>query len=297
MIDLAKNIIIRTTEFSAENKSTFQQTNSAKNRIAADVVIMTATPQEFDSITSELANTKEIDIKSNDSNIYYESRVSSLNGELIIILPFPNGMGIEAAVNSTAKAISHFSPDLVIMSGICAGNKNVTQIGDLIIAEKTINYGNVVEIEKEGTVSKKKFMQTADSINKNLKARLTLFSTSQTFKNIIETIELPRQLKRNPKCQLGLVVTGSTLMRSDEKMKEINDSYHGVKAMDMETHGVYFASSNSNKDKNPLFVSMKSVSDYGDNSYHIIDSETRTNLALQISAKSVISYIREHYRK
>ncbi len=297
MIDLVISLISRANEFSAENKSVFVPKNSIISHNSVDVVIMTATPQEFESIKSELDDISEIDIEANDSNIYYETKLKGPKGYLKIILPYPNGMGIESAVNSTTKAISLFSPDMVIMCGICAGNKNVVQIGDLIIAEKTINYGNVVEIEKEGQVSKKKFMQSAESINKNLKGRLTIFSTSQSFLGVVDSLNIPEGLKRKPNCQLGLMVTGSTLMRSDEKMRDINDSYHGVKAMDMETHGVYFASTNTNKDSNPLFVSMKGVSDYGDNSNHKIDAETRNNLALKISAKSVVTYLKEHYKR
>lgn len=295
MLDLAKNIFLRAVAFSNENA--FPKQTNSKKLLNADIVIMTATPQEFDSIKSGLNNLKEIEFGANDSDIYYKAELLGLNKLFSIVLPYPNGIGIEAAVNCTSKAISLFSPALVIMCGICAGNKNVTEIGDLIIAEKTINYGNVVEIEKEGTVSKKKFMQTADSINKNLKARLTLFSTSQTFQKVIESIDLPHNLKRVPICQLGLMVTGSTLLRSNEKMTDINDSYHGVKAMDMESHGVYYASSNSNKDRNPLYFSMKAVSDFGDSTNHKISSIQRNELALQISAKSTIGFIKEHYKQ
>lgn len=296
MLEQVKHLLLRATEFAA-NSNDFSNPEKESKRLVADILIVTATSQEFDSIKAEIGRTVEIDVDSNDSTIYYKAEIIGLNGILNIVLPYPNGMGIESAVNTTAKAISHFSPALVIMCGICAGNKNVSQIGDLIIAEKTINYGNVVEIKKEGGETKKKFMQSADSINKNLKARLTQFSNCQSFTNISDMAFKEYQLKRKPLCQLGLLVTGSTLVRSDEKMKEINDSYHGVKGMDMETHGVYFASSNSNKDKNPLYVSMKAVSDYGDNTNHKLSQPQRIKLALEISSKSTLAYIEKHYKK
>ena len=296
MLKQAKNILIRTKEFIAHNPD-FVTNSDISNELNSDILIITATPQEFESIKQEIGELKELEIDSKDSTIYYQARIKGLKESLKVILTYPNGMGIESAINTTAKAISHFSPNLVLMCGICAGNKNVTQIGDLIIAEKTINYGNVVEIKKKSGATNKKFMQSADSINKTLMARLTQFSKSVCFETISKSAFKEFDLKREPKCQLGLLVTGSTLIRSDEKMKEINDSYHGIKGLDMESHGVYFASSNSNKEKNPLYFSMKAVSDYGDNRNHKLSSKKRTELALRISSKSVMAYIQKHFKK
>ncbi len=78
-------------------------------------------------------------------------------------------------------------------------------------------------------------------------------------------------------------------------MDEINESYHGVKAMDMETYGMYFAASNSNRDKLPLFVSMKAVSDFGDETSFKVSREKRAKLALSVSTNSIIEFLSNHY--
>ena len=295
MISDILDIIKRSNEFSKEVKNEFPIRLNEKSAVfKCDIALLTATPREFEVLTSLLDEVKELIIENNDSLIYYTARINSQNKSFSIIVPYPVSMGLESAVSSTTKTITHFSPSLIIMCGICAGNKNVTKIGDLIIAEKTVNYSNVVEIESSEKGAKKKFMQNADSINKNLKARLTLFANSKAINLITDKMELPPNLQ--PKCHLGLMVTGNSLLRSDEKMKEINDSYHGVKGMDMETHGLYFAASNSNKENIPLYASMKAVSDFGDETNHKISAEKRSEIALNISANSVIHFIQNYYR-
>jgi len=259
-----------------------------------DVALLPSTTQEFDSILPLLFDVTEVTIENNDALIYFTGKLAAKKRILNVVVPVPINMGIEASVITTTKIISHFSPEILIMSGICAGNKNVTNIGDLVIADKSINYNNIVEISKSGGDVKKKFMQSADSINKTLKARLALFA-SNGIREVFDDIELPKEFSHPLNCHIGLVVTGSSLSRSKENMDEINESYHGVKAMDMETYGMYFAASNSNRDKAPLFVSMKAVSDFGDETSHKVSAEKRAKLALAVSTKSIIHYLSNYY--
>lgn len=259
-----------------------------------DVALLPSTTQEFDSILPLLFDVTEVTIENNDALIYFTGKLNAKKRILNVVVPVPINMGIEASVITTTKIISHFSPEILIMSGICAGNKNVTKIGDLVIAEKSINYNNILEISKSGGDVKKKFMQSADSINKTLKARLALFA-SHGIQEVFDDIELPKEFLHTLTCHIGLVVTGSSLSRSKENMDEINESYHGVKAMDMETYGMYFAASNSNRDKAPLFVSMKAVSDFGDETSHKVSAEKRAKLALTVSTKSIIQYLSNYY--
>lgn len=255
-----------------------------------DIAIITASYDEFDTIKSLLNDCIELNIL-NDSTIFYSGKLNRRNGVSNIILPVPISMGMEASITLTTKVLTYFNPEYVFMVGICAGNKNVTKIGDIIVAEKSLNYNEIVETEKKDETSVKKFMQNADPINRNLKTRLTLFSR----KPIIDEIKLSYNNAENfpdkLSCVIGLMVTGSSLMRSESKINDINSSYHNVKGLDMETHGFYFANSNTYSDRQPLFVSIKSVSDFGDNTKHKISAEKRKEYALYTSSQALIKFI------
>lgn len=263
------------------------------NKAIFDIAILTASNDEFDSIKGLLEECHEIEGPYNDATIYYEGLIRTTSKTYKVVLPFPLSMGIEAAVCITTKLINHYNPSFLIMTGVCAGNKNITNIGDIVIAEKSVNYNNVVEIDKMGKDSKKKFMQNADSINKNLKSRLSLYSRSHHIKEIQDNYADKEKFPKELKCHIGLVVTGSSLVRSAPKIKEINEDYHGVVAMDMETHGFYYTSSNSVNISTPNFVSIKGVSDFGDDSPHKVSADDRKKYALFTSSNAAITYIKK----
>jgi nucleoside phosphorylase len=256
-----------------------------------DIGIITSTDDEFNTIKNLIENCVEYEPEQSDSTIYYKGIIHSAQKDFKVILPYPLAMGLEASVCITTKLISCFNPSYLFMSGICAGNKNITNIGDIVIAEKSVNYNNVVEIDKEGRDSKKKFMQNADSINKKFKARLSLFSHSPLIASIKDEYPDKQKFPKDLGCHIGLVVTGSSLVRSAPKIKEISDTYHGVIAMDMETHGFYFTASNSVKEISPIFVSIKGVSDFGDDTSHAVSSDDRRKYALYTSSMALFTFI------
>ncbi|MDP2362805.1 MAG: hypothetical protein Q8M94_03440 [Ignavibacteria bacterium] len=267
-----------------------------KKNFVFEIGIVTSSIDEFESVKCLLDDVIEFDFDYDDPTIYYKGSITS-NGKILnVILPLPNSIGLEAAVITTTKLIFNFTPQYVFMVGIAAGNKNISKIGDILIADKALNYNQVVEIEKKGKEPVKKFMHSTDSINKNLKSRLNLFTNSNSIGLIRDQFLNKKTIKTPLKCHIGLMVSGSSLVRSDSKIEEINQSYHGVVGLDMETYGFYFTAFNVLKDKAPYFVSIKSVSDYGDNSNHQLTAEERKNYALYTSSSALISFIKNHIK-
>lgn len=259
-----------------------------------DIVVITATAEEFESIENCLNNFEEIELDEHDSIIYFHGEIDSKKGILKVLLPFPQSKGMSAASNLTTKLLK-YQPEFVFMVGIAAGNKNVSQIGDILIADKSINYNEVVEVEKKDSEEiKKKFMQTANSIDPNLKSKMTIMQKKMDYKSLKNSFHDAYKIGNVPKILIGTIVTGSSLVRSQKKIKEINDSYHGVIGLDMETYGVYYCCSHSSKNKPPNFVSIKSVSDFGDNKNHKMNSTERKEYALYSSAFVFQYYLMNH---
>ena len=259
-----------------------------------DAVILTATVGEFRSIESVLENIRPVTFNQNDSTIYYTSEITTPKKTYKILIPFPYAIGIEAAAALATKVISTYRPKYIFMSGICAGNKNVTKIGDIIVAEKSLNLHGIVTLEKGDTSPDKKFMHNVSSINGHIKNKLELFSTSSAIKLIKKSYPNKTKFDTELKCHVGLLVSGSSLMRSSKTMEEINSTYLGVKGLDMETYGLYYASTQVFKDYAPNFVSIKSVSDFGDDSTHKISTADRKEYALFTSSHALRSFISDY---
>ncbi len=258
-----------------------------------ETVVLTANIDEFEAIKAVLDNVKQTSFNTNDSTIYFTGEIKIKNRVSKVVLPLPYTMGVEAASALTTKVISIFRPKYLFMAGSCAGNKNVSKIGDIIIAEKSLNYHGIVAIEKKDETPDKKFMHNICSINGNLKNKFELFSKSSALKKIKENFPLKNDIETDLSCHVGLLVTGSTLVRSSKVMDEVNSTYLGVKGLDMETYGLYYASTQVFKDYAPNFVSIKSVSDFGDNSTHTLSAKDRKEYALYTSSNALKIFIND----
>jgi len=258
-----------------------------------EIVILTANIDEFESLKLILDNVKQTTFSVNDSTIYYTGEINAGDRVCKVGLPFPYAMGIEAASALTTKVISTFRPKHIFMAGSCAGNKNIVKVGDIIIAEKSLNYHGIVAIERQDKGADKKFMHNVSSINGNLKNKLELFSKSSAIKRIKTSYQDKEKIENPLTCQVGLLVTGSTLIRSNKVIDEINSTYLGVKGLDMETYGVYYASTQVFKDYAPNFVSIKSVSDFGDDSTYKLTAKERKDYALYTSSSALKIFINE----
>lgn len=258
-----------------------------------EIAILTANIDEFESLKLILENVKQITFNKNDSTIYYTGEIRTKEKICKVILPLPYTMGIEASAALTTKVISTFRPRHIFMAGTCAGNKNVVKVGDIIVAEKSLNYHGIVAIERKDGTSDKKFVHNISSINGNLKNQLELFSKSPNMKKIKSSYH-EKKIEDILNCHIGLLVTGSTLVRSNKVMEEINSTYPGVKGLDMETYGLYYASTQVFKDYAPNFVSIKSVSDFGDDSTHKLSAKERKEYALHTSSNALKMFINEY---
>lgn len=259
-----------------------------------DIVIITATADEFESIKTVLNNVKPVVFNQNDATIYYHGIVEGKTKTLKVLIPFPYSMGLEAVSALSTKVISKFRPRYIFMAGICAGNKNLCKIGDVVIAEKSLNYHGIVEIERKDQTRDKKFMHNLCSINGHLKNKLELFAKSNLIKSIQENYPNSDKINTNLSVHIGLLITGSSLMRSETQMMEINSTYTGVKGLDMETYGLYYSATQVYNDYAPNFLSIKSVSDFGDNSNHKLSTQERKKYGLYTSANALLSFIKNY---
>lgn len=259
-----------------------------------DIGIITSSPAELNAVKKILLDVNVYEHDDDDATIYYCGFLESQKKRMKIILPVPSAMGIESTIITTTSLLANFNLKFIFMVGIAAGNKNVTKIGDIIIAEKSLNYNHVVEIQGEGKEKTKKFMQSADSIHRYLKTRFDLFANSLAIAEIKTSYKAGSKINNELKCHVGLLVTGSSLIRSDEKIADIIKTYHGIKGLDMETSGFYYAVSNAPKDSSPYFASIKSVSDFGDNSSHVLKQNERRSYALHTSASVLAKFIENH---
>lgn len=300
MSNFLSDTIARVNSFKAEIEELNFNSNKEFQEVAnlshkCDIVILSSTQKEFDSVFGILREPSIIKI-ANDSTIYYKGYITRQSGDYSIVIPVPTDMGIATAAIVTTKCITIFNPGYIFMTGIAAGIKSICKIGDVIIADKAINYNEVVEIENADSTVRLKYMQNTISISSHLKSRIYLFLKSQDLKEISKH-KILIHLNREASFHFGMIVTGSGLIRNNQRITQLTNDYHNIKGIDMETYGMYKAVEQSVKSNQPEFISIKAVSDFGDSTKHseITSSEERSELALFTASKTIEQFIKSEY--
>ena len=246
------------------------------DRLKYDIAIITAVEVEFEAAKSwGWQNGHDIP----DFTYYYKELKNRDGKKLKLVLVKLNRMGMVCATNTTDRVIQYFEPRCIIMSGICAGRKNATALGDIIVAATAWDYGSgsIEEIKKTQQKKEIKFNPDPDYIalslkNTNvfdwytwdkietLKSELAKYAKDKYEGKLLEVIK--EEQKRKTKLHQGSMATGAAVIKAEQFVnmfvKEQNRKYSGL---DMETYGVYYAAKHSTVQD---FFVVKCVSDLAD---------------------------------
>ncbi|WP_057462199.1 hypothetical protein [Pseudovibrio sp. POLY-S9] len=174
---------------------------------------------------------------------------------LILLLP---RMGMIDASIITTRAIDRFKPEIVVMSGICAGMQGRSKPGNLLAADITWDYqtGKVYD----GATALEPYQVPIDN---NLRTTISnAIEDKRLLRKLAEDIadDLPVSISG----EIGPVVSGSAVIASEEKMKAISETHRKMVGLDMELYGVYRACALASEV--PKFFGVKVVVDQGDKS-------------------------------
>jgi len=259
------------------------------------LAIITATREEYEAVKELIADGNILSEQDNDAHTYYTGFFREGEKELSVILSRTLHQGTSAASTLTTKIIWKYRPPFIAMIGHAAGNKRAfpnLKIGDVMIASTSIEYDQLVVTSKiidsnpEYYEKENKHAIAADS---TLVQKIDDFANQEGIMNSIR-MGYPKyelffeKLSGTP----GKIITGNALVKNDEWFGKKADENVGTIGLDMEIHGFYYAVQNTIFKDKPLFIAIKSVSDFGgsSNSYtkEIKDHTVRVPYATYTSA-------------
>lgn len=266
----------------------FNKTFSPVNINKVDVAMITAVDDEYRALEKLPVNWEDIYIEG-DPCIYsccefiddYGNKKRMLRAKLL-------DMGMPSASSVTTKVLTVFSPELVVMVGICGGNSSEVKLGDLIVAERTWDYGSGKYVTVDNEL---KFQPQPDQlyIEPDLKSKI------ERNKTIITELYNEWNQKENDTkhsdLHIGALPSGAAVVSNEEYLKSVLDpQYRKYLGIDMETYGVYYSCKNHNS--NVKYISIKSVSDLADkdkdDSYHKYGSYLSAFFAFKLISKNII---------
>lgn len=257
-----------------------------------DVLIVTAIKEEYDAVITFLNVEKDWEVVrvNGDAQKYAISLINTDFGFLSVAVTQSSQMGMAAAAVAATKAIEFFCPQLVLMSGICAGVKEKTNFGDIIIADPSFDSGSGKwKVDSEGNL----LFHPAHyhlRIDVEIKRICEEISTDKKLLNKIFadfTLEVTRPNKA-PNVLIEANASGGSVLQSTIKMEEIVATHKNLVGLEMEAYAVYLAASNARQPQ-PKFLSAKSVCDFG--------TEDKGDAVHRYASYTSVSFINEFLKR
>lgn len=192
------------------------------------------------------------------SNINY--RTGCLNLEsgktLKIACAHLNQMGPVAATHSTEVILRLLKPRVLIMTGICGGFADAVSLGDVVIADSSWDWqagkwveGGVLESASDPKDGDNELVALAETIDDEMQS---LYESYKGFKP-----------SKHPTLIPAPMVSGSSVVASDDIQKVFRNQHRKMAAIDMECYGLYYSCANHHGQATKA-ICIKSVSDLAD---------------------------------
>lgn len=261
--DKLKNIVFHLVSI---RKRYIESTLSVRQ---CDVAVITALSQpEFDKVLEWPVAWTKFNLD-NDPTTYFRSVIEKADKKIRIIAASAEQMGMTATAVITTKIIHQFQPGVIIMCGICAGLKeNELNYGDILIADQSWDYGSgkMKDIEHNHTGIRETIFEPDTrpiQLSANLKAKINNFLRRNDLLSKIQNDCKYQKPSTVLKAHIGPIASGSYVISSESKLKEIKQHQRKLLGVEMEGYGLYYTCEH-NQDKAVRGLMVKSVSDFGD---------------------------------
>jgi WD40 repeat protein/nucleoside phosphorylase len=207
------------------------------------------------------------------------------NESLNLHISWPSGYGPQEMALHLSRVLEERRPLMAILTGICAGDARYTQLGDLVVAERTFTYDNGKFLPEENGKTIHQHDTTTYQPDANIRQFLRLFDD---WKSPIGALEHPPSLSKRPQitCHIKAMASGNAV-RADHPFDDIQVPLRGAIAIDME--GAAFGLVMSRHPSIGWLV-VKGVSDFAD----LNKNDMYHDFAARASALYALTFIRAY---
>jgi nucleoside phosphorylase len=190
-----------------------------------------------------------------DVGYQYEGSFGTNRRAIAIAAP---RMGMVASATLATKLIMQARPKILAMTGICAGFRSESALGDVLVADPCWDWqmgkykSDTFEIGPDQIGTALEISQKMQVIGGDKEVLAKIWSDSDA--------EKPTNV---PMIRTGPVATGSAVLADQSVADTIVSQHRKTLGVDMELYGVFSAARDCSRPK-PLVVGIKSVCDFAD---------------------------------
>ena len=252
-------LVVKVNYIQAVNRS---RNFSDGETYGCDLAIITALDTvEADAVQALPLSWETLRLK-HDETRYFSGTLAKADGTKSIIAASAPRMGIPASAVLSTKIIQQFRPRYIAMVGICAGRKDKVNLGDIVVADPTWDWGSGKIVSENGSP---KFLPSPHQLGLDP-------DTASLLKGMAKDAAMLGEIKRAAKgnkpdtelsVHLGPLVSGAAVVAHKPTFDGLLDQHRGILGVDMEAYAVAAAAIGGGKPR-PEFVVIKGVSDYAD---------------------------------
>ena len=206
-----------------------------------------------------------------DDTIYHEGVFRKGGRELSVVAANAIQMGMPATTALAMKICAKFRPRYLSMAGIAAGRKG--KVGDILVAEKTWDYGSGKNRLLGGTANDagrpKKIetmfepAPTAIPLDAELVAKVGAFIRRSEVLREIEARWTGIRPKHGLSVQFGAIASGASVVENSDLVNQIFTHERKLVGVEMEAYGVFLAARVCPAPR-PKAIVIKSICDFAD---------------------------------
>jgi len=197
-----------------------------------------------------------------DAAQYYKGRFKRGTESREVVAVAAPRMGIAAAAVSAMKLITAFRPRYLAIVGIAAGIKGRCQLGDIVVADPSWDWGSG-KITSAGSTSRFEQAPHQIPLDSFLRSKLSSFARDRVVFDSIRREWKGSTINHILSMHVGPAASGAAVLADKKAVAQIVAQHRQLLAIEMETYGVYAAAQESPLPQ-PKAFSVKSICDFAD---------------------------------
>jgi nucleoside phosphorylase/CheY-like chemotaxis protein len=227
-----------------------------------DIAVLTAMERpELEAVLKIPWNWSDWESKDDDTR-YFQGTFNSGSRSIRILAAACPAVGMPSAACLATKIIGKFRPQYLIHCGIAAGIRGRVEIGDVLVADPSWDWGSGKFVTKD---SKVVFYAAPYQfpLREEMRSKIRRLAADELELARLKLEWAGPKPPSSLKVVLGPVASGAAVLSDDRTADQIEDQHRKVIGIEMETYGIFAAAEFCARPR-PLTLSLKSVSDFAD---------------------------------
>lgn len=227
-----------------------------------DVALITALGSELDAVL-RLDYTWHSFRLPGDPTLYHRGTFETVQGRRRIVAACALRKGMAASAALATKLVLKFSPKILAMTGICAGVRNRTNLGDVIVGAPTWDWGSGKHAENDDGSPVFRLSPKQSDLNNELATLCDEIGKESEFKKRVRANWSGAFPAGDFNCHVGPMASGASVIASESTAEEIVKQNRDLLGIEMEAFAVMVATEYATSVPT-LGIAIKSVCDYAD---------------------------------